>query len=166
MCACKDLCRVPISGAHTGAPLQAFRKHGGIVGAAISRPQTCTRQKIAGAHTGAPLQTDPENRPQNRCAPTGFPPADGSGNEPETNWKRSGRFYLELSSYKGQLSCFSVIFSKLHVRCREFVSTGFSFRRHRTAGAHLPGAPYTPSAGKRDSIFRSQPSGEYWNRSR
>ena len=47
-------------------------------------------------------------------------------NEPATNLQRSGRFCLELSSCKGQLSCFSVIFSKLHVRCREFVALRFT----------------------------------------
>ena len=54
-------------------------------------------------------------------------PRQRTGNQPATNRQRSGRFCLELSSCKGQLSCFSVIFSKLHVRCREFVAGNVPF---------------------------------------
>ena len=53
-------------------------------------------------------------------------PRQRTGNQPATNRQRSGKFRLELSSCKGQLSCFSVIFSKLHVRCREFVALRFT----------------------------------------
>ena len=56
-----------------------------------------------------------------------FYPRQRTCNQPATNLQRSGRFCLELSSCKGQLSCFSVIFSKLLVRCREFVAGNVPF---------------------------------------
>ena len=68
-------------------------------------------------------------------------PRQRTGNQPATNRQRSGKFRLELSSCKGQLSCFSVVFSKLHVRCREFVALRFtdspsSYRSSSTGRTH------------------------------
>ena len=54
-------------------------------------------------------------------------PLQRTCNQPATNLQRSGRFCLELSSCKGQLSCFFVIFSKFLVRCREFVAGNVPF---------------------------------------